>query len=133
MNMKFIISVVVLFVVTMLFGYVVHEMLLGDAYRATGLFRTMEDAENYFVFMLLGHLSLAVGLTWVYRMGHEPSKAWLGQGVRFGLALFFLMPLAWYLIYHAVQPMPLELATQQILYDGVAVILVGIIAAFINK
>ena len=133
MNAKAIISVVVLFVVTMLLGLVIHGMLLNDAYQATGLFRSPAEQESYFVYMIAGHISLAIGLTWVYRMGYEPARDWFGQGIRFGLALFFLVPLTWYLIYHAVQPMPLELAVKQIVFDGIGIFVVGVIAAFINR
>ena len=49
MNKHFWISVVVMFVVAMLLGFVVHELLLGKDYaRLTTLFRTKEDAGGHF-------------------------------------------------------------------------------------
>ena len=56
MNKQFIISVVVLFVVTMVLGFIVHGLLLSEAYQASGLFRSDEDSQNYFQYMLLAHL-----------------------------------------------------------------------------
>jgi len=131
-NKQFIISVVVLFVVTMLLGFVVHGLLLNEAYQATGMFRSEEDSQNYFHYMLLAHLFMATGLTWVYRMGSQ-DKPWLQQGVRFGLAIAVLITIPTYMTYYAVQPLPAELVHQQMIYDSIAMVLVGIVAAFVNK
>ena len=133
MNMRFILSVVVLFVWTMIVGFVIHATLLGPDYAALpNLFRPVEDSENYMVYMLAGHVSMAIGLTWIYRMGKE-DKPWFAQGVRFGIALVFLMVISIYLIYYAVQPMPPELVHKQIIFESIAGILTGIVTAFVNK
>ena len=134
MNIRFIVSVIVVFIWTMLAGMVIHGMLLGPQYAAlTDIFRPEADAMDHFVWMIVGHISMAVGITWIYRMGKEEGKSWLAQGVRFGIALYLLMTLSIYLIYYAVQQLPVELVHQQLIYDGVAVILTGIITAFVNR
>lgn len=134
MNIKFIISVVVLFLLSLGLGFVVHGTLLSGQYgQLPGLYRTMEDSQNYFGFMLAAHLLLAVGLTWIYRMGHEAGKSWLSQGVRFGIAVALLSTIPTYLIYYAVQPAPQSLMTLQIAYDVPAVVILGIVTALINK
>ena len=132
MNKQFIISVVVLFVVTLIFGFIVHGLLLSEAYQASGLFRSDEDSQNYFQYMLLAHFVMAIGLTWVYRMGKQ-DKPWLQQGIRFGIAIALLATIPTYMIYYAVQPMPHDLVHQQIIYDSIAMVIVGIVAAFVNK
>ncbi len=133
MNMRFIISVVVLFVWTMAAGFVVHATLLGQDYAALpNLFRPEAEAEAYFMYMLAGHLSMAIGLTWIYRAGQQ-NKPWLMQGVRFGLALLLLLPITTYLIYYAVQPLPADLVHKQIIFDGIAIVLTGVITALVNK
>ena len=133
MDIRFIISVVVLFVWTMLVGFVIHSYLLGADYAALpNLFRPEEDAQNYMSYMLIAHLSMAIGLTWIYRMGKE-DKPWFAQGVRFGIALVFLMTFSMYLIYYAVQPMPPGLVLDQIMYESIAGILTGIVTALVNK
>lgn len=134
MNIKFIISVVVLFVLSMGLGFVVHGTLLGDQYaQLPSLYRSMEDSQNYFGFMIAGHAFIAIGLTWIYRMGHEAGKSWLAQGVRFGIAVAVLSTIPMYLIYYAVQPAPQSLMTMQIAYDVPAVVILGIVTALINK
>ncbi|MDX1556521.1 MAG: hypothetical protein R3212_10885 [Xanthomonadales bacterium] len=134
MNVKFIISVVVLFVLSLGLGFVVHGTLLSEHYsQLPNLYRTMEDSENYFGFMLAAHLSIAIGLTWIYRMGHEAGKPWLAQGVKFGLAIAVVSTIPIYLIYYAVQPAPQALMTMQIAYDVPAVVIMGIVTALLNK
>lgn len=64
MNKRFIVSVVVLFVISMALGFIVHALLLGADYaRLPNLMRTPDDAEKYFPFMLLAHVFIALGFT----------------------------------------------------------------------
>ena len=133
MNKQFLISVVVMFVATMIVGFVVHATLLAPDYAALpNLYRANEDAENYFHFMLLAHVLMAIGLTWVYRMGRDDSP-WVGQGLRFGVAMTILMTVPIYMIYYAVQPMPEALAVKQILFDTVGMLLLGMLVALLNR
>ena len=134
MNKQFAISVVVLFVVSMLLGFVVHGWLLAAEYAklVPKLFRAPQDAEGYFVYMLLAHVFMAVGLTWIYRQGRD-ARPWLGQGLRFGLAVAVLMTIPTYLIYFAVQPLPSDLVAQQVVYDTIAMVILGVVTAAVNR
>ena len=134
MNKKFAISVVVLFVTSMALGFVVHGLLLGPEYAKLtgGLFRAPDDSQKHFHIMLLAHVFIALGWTWVYRQGRE-NKPWLMQGVRFGIAIAVLCTFPTYLIYYAVQPMPSDLVALQIVYDTIASVIMGIVAAAVNR
>jgi hypothetical protein len=133
MNTRFVISVAALFVASMALGFVVHGVLLNADYvRLQHLFRTETDARAYFPFMLAAHLATAAGLTWMYRQGRN-SRPWLGQGVRFGLGVVLLVTVPLYLIYFAVQPMPSDVVAKQIVLDGLRMVILGIIAAAINR
>ena len=130
---RFAISIVVMFVASMLLGFAVHGVLLGPEYaKLTSLFRTEADAQKYFPYMLLAHVFLAVGLTWIYRMGRQ-EKPWFGQGLRFGLAVAVLTSIPTYLVYLAVQPMPEALVIKQIVFDTLAMLVLGVVVAFVNK
>ncbi len=134
MNKKFLISVVGLFVVTMLLGGLVHGGLLKPDYTRLGaMFRPEAQQMAYFGFMILGHVFLAVGLTWAYRGGHEKGKPIYEQGLRFGAGLAVLITVPGYLIYYAVQPLPADLVIKQILFDTIAMLVVGVAAAYLNK
>jgi len=133
MNKRFLLSVIVIFVLSMALGFFVHGFLLNQDYaQLPGLFRTQEDSANYFPYMLLAHVFIAVGFVWVYVKGKE-DRPFLMQGVRFGVAIAILMTIPTYLIYYAVQPMPDAIVIKQIAYDTLGVILMGIVVAWLNK
>ena len=134
MNTRFLVSVVALFVVSMALGFVVHGLLLGADYQklTPNLFRTEQDGQAHFTWMLLAHAFMAVGFTWVYRAGRD-ARPWLGQGVRFGLAVALLATIPTYLIYYAVQPMPFDLVMKQVVFDTIAMVVLGVVAAAVNR
>ena len=133
MNKTFVLSVVVVFIVAMVLGMVVHGMLLGPHYANLGsLFRTPEGQQQHFLYMILAHVIMAIGWTWVYRIGRE-NKPWLGQGVRFGLAVAVLATIPTYLIYFAVQPLPSDVVAMQIALDTIASVILGITVAAMNR
>ncbi len=134
MNKKFILSIVALFVVSMILGFVIHGMLLGSDYTALGsMMRSEEDQMAHFGWMLFAHVVMSVGLTGIYRRGIDANRPWLGQGVRFGLWLALVMTVPIYLIYYAVQPLPFALVAKQICFDTVGLVLLGITVAAVNK
>ena len=134
MNGRFWISVVVLFVLSMMSGFLIHGMLLhGDYQKLPNLMRTEEEQQQYFIWMMLGHALMAIGLTWIYRMGRDADKPFLGQGLRFGVAIAILMTIPIYLIYYAVQPWPGAVVVKQIVYDVIHMLILGVAAAAINQ
>ena len=133
MNMRFLVSVVVLFIVSMALGFVVHGVLLGADYaKLVTLFRPEADQQTHFGWMLIAHVFIAVGFTWIYRAGRD-ARPWLGQGVRFGIAVAVLTTIPAYLIYYAVQPMPFDLVVKQVVFDTLAMIVMGVVAAAVNR
>jgi len=131
--MTFVISAVALSILSLLIGFIVHALLLGADYaQLTALFPSEADAQKYFGYMILAHVFMGAGMTWIYRQGRE-ARPWLAQGIRFGLAVSVLMVIPTYLIYFAVQPMPAGLVAKQIVYDVIGTVVMGIVAAWINK
>ena len=82
--------------------------------------------------MLLAHVLLSGAFAWIYTRGVE-AKPWLAQGVRFGVAVAVLTVVPTYLIYYVVQPMPGMLAVKQIVFSAVLLVVLGIVAAFVNR
>ena len=133
MNMNIAISAAVMTVMSLLLGFVVHGWLLGPDYKSLGaLFRPEEQQMNFFGFMIAAHVLIGIGFTWIYRMGRE-AKPFLGQGVRFGLAVAVLSIIPTYLIYYAVQPIPGNIVAKQIVFDTIAMVVMGIVCAWINQ
>ena len=133
MNKRFVLSVVALFVASMLLGMVVHGMLLASDYaRLNTLFRSPESAQAMFGWMLFAHVLIAIGFTWIYRAGRD-HRPWIGQGVRFGLAVAVMSIIPGYLIYYAVQPMPGDVVLKQVIFDTISMVVLGLVAAAVNR
>lgn len=132
MNARFLIAWLVVFVLWMAAGFAVHGQLLADEYMATGLMRPVEEQQQFFVWLLVAHLLMAGAFVWIYSRGRE-SRPWLGQGLRFGLAITLLAVAPVYLIYYAVQPMPGILVVRQIAYDTIVVLILGLVTAYLYR
>ena len=134
MNTKFIVSSLVMGFASLMLGFVVHSKALsGDYARLPNLYRPEAQAQGYFGFMLLAHLLIGVGLTWIYRRGHEAGKGVVTQGLRFGAAIAVVSTIPVFLIYFAVQPVPSDLVAQQIVFDSIGMLVLGVIVAWVNK
>ena len=132
MNKTFVMSVVALFIMSMILGFVVHGTLLhADYIKLQHLYRGQAETD-YFAYMLAAHLAIAVGMTWIYRQGRD-ARPWPGQGIRFGLAIWLVATVPMFLINYAVQPLPSDLVAKQIVFDTVAVVILGIVAAVMNR
>jgi len=133
MNKKFLIAWIVVFVAWMAGSFVVHGVLLhGDYAKLPGLFRPEAEAQAYFPLMILAHVIMAGAFVWIYSRGVE-AKPWLAQGLRFGLAIVLLTVVPTYTIYYVVQPMPGLHVVKQIVFDGVLVMILALIAASICR
>jgi hypothetical protein len=133
MNKKMMIAWALVFLAWFLGSFIVHGVVLSPDYmRLGGLFRTGDDAQRYFPLMLLAHVMLSGAFVWIYARGVEP-KPWLAQGVRFGVAVALLTTVPTYLIYFVVQPMPAGLTIKQIGLDGVLMIILGMIVAWLYR
>ena len=134
MGARFWISGVVMFVVVMAGGFVIHGMLLHADYAAQpNLMRTEADSQTHFVWMFVANLLLGFGFTWIYRKGRETGKPWLGQGLRFGVALAVTFAAPMYLIYYVVQPWPASIVIKQIGFESIMALVTGVVLAAINR
>lgn len=133
MNKKFFIAWAVIFVAWMIGSFIVHGALLSADYtQLPNLFRPQADAQQHFPLMILAHVILAGAFVWIYARGVE-SKPWLAQGLRFGLAVALLTIVPTYLIYYVVQPMPGIMVIKQIVFDGVLLLVLGVLVAFLYR
>jgi hypothetical protein len=131
MNKKFLVAWLLLFALYMAGGMLVHGVILGDDYMATGLMRPEAEAQKLMHWMILAHVLMAGAFTWIYVRGVE-NKPWLGQGLRYGLAVAVLfVPI--YMIYYVVQPTPGALACKQIVLDTILTLVLGVVVAFLYR
>lgn len=117
----------------MLGSFLVHGLWLGPTYETmTNMMRPLAEQEAMMHFMLIAHLLMAAAFVWIYQRGNE-DKPWLQQGLRFGIAVALLVPIPTFMIYYTVQQTPATLAINQSIGDSVVVIVVALVAAFLNK
>jgi hypothetical protein len=133
MNKSFFIGWIVIFVAWMVGSFLVHGTLLHDDYmQLPNLFRPEEEAQKYMPLMILAHVILSGAFVWIYSRGISPAS-WLGQGVRFGVAVALLTIVPTYIIYYVVQPLPSSLVVKQIIFDGILLVVLGVIVAFVYR
>jgi hypothetical protein len=133
MNKKFIIAWIVLFFAWFLGDFVVHAVLLHSDYmQLTNLYRIDAEQQKYFPLMILAHVIMSGALVWVYARGAE-AKPWMAQGVRFGVAVALLTVVPTYLIYYVVQPIPGDVVIKQILFEGLLMLILGAIVAWLYR
>ena len=133
MNKRFFIAWVVIFVLWFAGSFVVHGVLLHDDYaKLSSLFRTEAGSQQYFPLMILAHVMLSGALVWIYSRGVE-ARDWLPQGIRFGIAILLLTIVPTYMIYYVVQPMPGATVARQIVFDGILLMILSIVTAFLYR
>jgi hypothetical protein len=133
MNKRFLAAWLIVFIAWMAGSFVVHGVLLHDDYATLpNLFRPEAEAQQHFPLMVLAHVILAGAFVWIYSRGVEDAP-WTGQGIRFGLAVALLTIVPTYIIYHVVQPMPGSIAVKQIVFDGLLLLALGLLVAFLYR
>jgi hypothetical protein len=133
MNKSFFIAWVVALIVWMGGDFAVHGAWLASTYLANAaLYRPEADQAQYLPWMIGAHVICSAAAAWIYGRGVQPSMAWLGQGLRFGLALAVLM-VPQYMVYYSVQPLPLDLVMKQMGGETGVMLLVGLAMGFTYK
>jgi hypothetical protein len=132
-NRKLIVAWVVIFVAWFIGSFIVHGVLLhADYLRLTNLFRTEADEQQLFPLMILAHVIMSGAFVWIYARGVE-ARPWMAQGVRFGIAVALLTIVPTYIIYFVVQPMPGAVVIKQIIFDGILMLILGVIVAWLYR
>ena len=132
---RFWICGLVVSIAAMLLDFLVHGWLLLGDYNALvdkGIMRSQADSQAYLPYMLAAHLLIGFGLTWLYRKGIDSGRTAIGQGLRFGAAVALMSTIPGYLIYYAVQPLPAALVHKQLLYSSAAMLMLGVLLAWLN-
>ena len=133
MSKRFFLAWLVVFIAWFIGSFIVHGVLLhADYAQLSNLFRKESEAQNFFPLMILAHIIMSGAFVWIYARGVE-AKPEIGQGIRYGIAVICLMTLPLYLIYYVVQPMPGATVAKQIVFDGILVLILGAIAAFMYR
>ena len=123
-------------VIGFVLSFLIHGVMLQDDYMKlvdSGIFRSQDEAHGLFHFMVLANLLIGFAFAWIYIQGITTNSPWWQQGLRFGFAAACLAAIPMYLIYYVIEPMPGMLVAKQVVFDTVAMMINGLVAAFINK
>lgn len=133
MHSRFWIGWLVVFILWLAGGYLIHDVLLGAEYAALpNLFRPQAEVHEGILHLALIHLVMAGAFTWIYSRG-VTDRPWVGQGLRFGVAIALLAVVPMYLILQVVQPWPTSLTHQAMAYDSLLVVVVALALAAIYQ
>ncbi|RMH91012.1 hypothetical protein EBB59_08685 [Lysobacter pythonis] len=135
MNKRFWICGLVMSIAAMVLDFLIHGLLLQGDYAALaeqGFVRGAEDGRRHLPWMLLAHLAIGFGLTWLYSLLHPRAGGSARDGLRFGAAMTLAASLPGYLVYYAVQPWPALLVAKQIIASGIAMLLLGLLIAWLE-
>lgn len=114
-------------------AFIVHGILLRADYQALAhMFRPQADANARIGWILAAYASLGLAMTWLYRWLPPPARSKRWHGARFGLAIALVSFLPWHLLAYAGQPFPLSLALRQIGLDTIAMLLLGLLLAWLQ-
>ena len=128
---RLVLTIIVVFFVANLTGFFIHGIWLKQDYLpVASMYRP--DSEIKVVFLVIAYLAFSIAAVWLYAHGVE-DKPRLAQGVRFGIALWLVLTIPSFVIAYAVQPVPAILMVKQVMSEGVAKIVLGVIIAILYR
>lgn len=132
--MKLILAAVAAILISFVFSFIAHGMLLhGDYAQLPNLFRPESEGMTYLPIIFLSHVIKGVAFAVVYREGLSKDTPWYTQAIRFGALMVLLITVPLYLVYYAVQPMPGSIVVKQIIFDSIGTFLMAFAVAYIMR
>ena len=126
---KFVWRTIVVAVAMFALGYVGHQLVPGRAYSSiVPIMRSQEDMQAHMPFALISSLCFSAAFVWIYSQGLS-AKPWLGQGFRFGVAIWAISSVPLYLTNYTIEPWPGVFITKILAWEFIAMITLGIIIA----
>ena len=114
-------------------NFVIHAVLLQPLYQQTPqLLRTPQDGVAHMPFLLLSFVIFTLPFVWMYGRGVE-AKGWLGQGLRYGVAIWLIATVARYLTYFAIQPWSATVVAAQVGLELIATLLLSVVLAALYR
>ena len=133
MDKRFWICGIVVGAAALILGMLVHGVLLRAAYQAmAALYRTQAPANAHAAWILPAYLLLGLAMTWLYRRMPASDGVELARGARFGLAIALVSFVPWHMLAFVAQPLPLSLMLRQVVLDLVAMVLLGMLLAWLQ-
>ena len=130
---KFLLRTIVLAIAWFALGYVGHQLLLGRDYVAIEpIMRPKADMQAHMMFAPLSGFIFAAAVAWIYAQGRS-AKPWLGQGLRFGVAVWAIASVPQYIANYTIEPWPGAFVIKILAWELVAALVLGVLVAGLSK
>jgi len=131
MNVKrFVVAVIVVFIVFQIFDFIIHGIILAPTYETMkSVWRP--DMMSKMWIMYITSFILSLLFVYIFTKGYEARG--IGEGIRYGLLIGFFMNVVGAFNQYVIYPIPFSLALQWLIYGMIEFIICGIIAALIYK
>ena len=130
---KFLLRTLAVAIAMFALGFVGHQLLLGHDYVAIEpIMRSQQDLQAHMPFALISCFCFSAALVWMYSQGRN-SKSWLGQGMRFGAAVWAIASLPLYLTNYVIEPWPGAFVAKILAWEFVAMLVLGVLTARMAK
>lgn len=122
-------AIVAAYIVLMGTNYLIHQVLLMPDYDANPLsHRATEAIMHRFWVMAIGQFLFAALFAYIYARGAE-NKPWVMQGIKYGILMTFFIVIPVSLNEYAVYLIPHIVAIKWMCFEGVQMILLGLVVA----
>jgi len=127
---KFLLAVVVAYVLLITTTYFIHGVWLGAFYRNyMDSWRPLEQQAAKAWILLAGRLLYTVMFAWVYLRGLE-QKSWIGQGIRYGGVVWLLVSVPDILSTYVLFRVPYRLALLWMSIALMQTVMMGLVVAY---
>lgn len=130
---KFIGRTLVVAVAMFALGFVGHQLLLRRDYVSIEpIMRSQEEMQAHMPFALISCLSFSGALVWIYSQTRR-STPWLGNGIRFGLAVWAITTIPLYLTNYVIEPWPGLFVAKILAWELIAMLILGSLTASLAR
>ena len=130
---KFLLRTIVVAVAMFALGYVGHQLILGPAYSSIiPIMRSQADMQAHMPFALISSLCFSAAFVWIYAQG-QSTRPWLGQGLRFGVAIWAISSVPLYLTNYTIEPWPGMFVTKILVWEFIAMMTLGFVIAALSR
>ena len=131
---KLVLRTIVVAIVMFALGLIGHQLLLGHDYVSIEpIMRSKSDMQAHMPFALITCLCFSAAFVWIYSQGRSSNNPWLGQGLRFGIAVWALASVPLYLTSYVIEPWPGLFVAKLLGWEIVAVTVLGLLVAALSR
>lgn len=130
---RFLLRTVAVAIAMFILGFIGHQLLLGRDYGAIEpIMRNKTDMQAHMPFAVISCLAFSGAFVWMYSQGRS-DRPWLGQGIRFGLAIWAVASVPLYLTNYTIEPWPGIFVVKILVWELLAAMILGILTAALAK